>query len=782
MNHKLNLSIKLISVYFLFFFLSSCNKDNYYDTPSWLKGSIYQVLEQRGNYTIFLKGVDLANMKPIVDGKGILTVMAPNDSAFTAYLNENYAGKKIDELPKEEISKLIGFHVLYYAFGKDKLLNFRPLEGDGVSLADQNINAGLYYKFRTKSMDGITIEKDTAGKDVSVYHLERFLPVFSYRMFHTKQIDAKSNYEYFYPNTSWKDNSGFNIANAAVKDYAIVANNGYVYTVDRVLRPLETIYKELASNPDYSDYLKLYNAYQFYISDPNLTLQYGNGVALYQHFYLPPLANIASEWPAKNNLVVDYKAIDQLSSISYSVFAPNNTALNSFFNDYWKVGGYNSLSEVSKTSMNYLLFNSVYTSSIAFPEEIKKGLIKNSYGTVIKFDPDAVPAAGRKMCVNGVLYSLNELTPPAMFGSVTGPAFQYKNYSYFLDWLNASDLVLTLASDQTRFIVLYPSNALINKTGITKDANTGIFKKGTQTFSATTQQTYIYAHTVSIDATPGAPSSLPTSGNHVLRTLSPTTMLYWYLKDGRITNSVKFNELLYIPDATEDKVFSDINELTFRNGWSNGKCYSYENTAYPTVFEGSNANALYNSFIPMIINNRNSSTTKYYGFIQLLDKANLINGQVLSAVVESCLMFIPTTAAVENAVLAGKIPGISTTSTSIDDPNFFINCTVTDATELTSYLLQYFIPLSTAVISNYPFIGWNENITSGLPTLQTYISGGKVMSKSKMLVTDANSKISIRVVDNTGTPTSAWVDVIPDYNYFPFVFDDGCVHFIKDVF
>ena len=184
----------------------------------------------------------------------------------------------------------------------------------------------------------------------------------------------------------------------------------------------------------------------------------------------------------------------------------------------------------------------------------------------------------------------------------------------------------------------------------------------------------------------------------------------------------------------------------------------------------------------MIINNRNSSTTKYYGFIQLLDKANLINGQVLTPVVESCLMFIPTTTAVENAVLAGKIPGISTTSTAVDDPAFFTNCTVTDASGLTSYLLQYFIPLSTAVISNYPFVGWNENITSGLPTLQTYVNGGKVMSKSKMLVTDANSKISVRVVDNSGTPTSDWVDVIPDYNYFPFVFDDGCIHFIKDVF
>lgn len=33
-----------------------------------------------------------------------------------------------------------------------------------------------------------------------------------------------------------------------------LADNGYVYLVDRVLKPLETIYAELASNEDYSDF------------------------------------------------------------------------------------------------------------------------------------------------------------------------------------------------------------------------------------------------------------------------------------------------------------------------------------------------------------------------------------------------------------------------------------------------------------------------------------------------------------------------------------------------
>lgn len=780
MKHKSYLSSMLISVFVLCFFFVSCNdeKNNYYNTPEWLKGSIYKVLQDRGNYSIFLKGVDLANMKPMLDGKSILTVMAPNDSAFTVYLSQNYGGKKIEELPLDEIKKLIGFHVLYYSFDREKLINFRPMEGDGASVADKNINAGLYYKFRTNSMDGVTIEKDTAGKDVKVYHLERFLPVFSYRMFQTKQIDAKTNYEYFFPDTEWKDPVGFNVSNAKVTNYSIIADNGYIYTVDRVLRPLETIYKELASNPDYSDYLALFNTYEYYQVDKNLSIEYGNGDSLYQHYH--SLANIACEWP-----VTDYRMINLLSSVSYSVFAPNNNALRSFFNDYWRVGGYASLDEVSKTSIAYLLYNSLYASSIVFPDEIKKGLIINNFGTKIKFDVDAVPQASRKICVNGALYGLNVLTPPAMFGSVTGPAFQYKKYSYMLDWISASDLVLTLASDETRYIMLYPSDELMNKYDITRDA-TGTFYKSNIRISGATMQNYVYAHCVSLDGTTGSYSSLPSTGNHVFRTLSPTMNLYWFMKDGKITNCIKYNEML-IPGTQEADVFSSINELTFRDGWTNGKCYSYENENKPYVFEGTQANAIYGSFIPMMINNRNQATTQYYGFIQLLDKANLMDTETQSIlpVVESSLMFVPTTTAIKNGILNHKVPGISTTSTDINDADFFVKCTVTDLKALNYYMLQYFIPLSTAVISNFPYIGWGESSTNQLPTLQSYdvsLGGGKVLVKTtKVIVNDAGNKLSIHMVDPDGNLTGNWVDVIDTYHYFPFVFDDGCVQFIKDV-
>ncbi|MDP4278543.1 MAG: fasciclin domain-containing protein, partial [Bacteroidota bacterium] len=722
------LAIQLLAV--------SCsqNMDDYYQEPAWLKGSIYEVLQKRGNYSIFLKGIDRAGFKPMVSGKSILTVMAPNDSAFSAYLKEQYgAGTTIDNLSETEVKKLIGFHILYYAFDKNMLINFRPNEGDGATLEEQNIGAGLYYKHRTKSQDPITIEKDTSGKDVNVYHLERFLPVFSYRMFQTKQIDADYNYTYFFPATPWKGATGFNVSNASVNDYSVLSDNGYVYTIDRVLKPLETIYNELSSNDNYSDFLKLYNKYGYYQEDNNLSLEYGNGLLLYQHYHTSPLANIALEWP-----VTDYTQVADLAYKAYSVFAPDNLALKSFFNEYWKVGGYDSLYEVSKQSIEYLLYNCVYPSSIVFPEEITKGRIINSYGTKIKFNVENVPVGNRKMCVNGSLYGCNELTPPAMFGSVTGPAFQYKKYSIFLKMLTNADLVMTLCSDATNYFMLYPSDEIINGAGIT--VQNELLYRGTTKLGNSAQQNYVYTHVASLDGITGNYTSLPTgSGNYVFRTLSPNMVLYWYMHDGKITNSIKFDELLYTSDLTEDDVFCDLDELSFRTGWTNGKCYAYHNTKKSFLFEGSLDNANYAKFVPLMIGNRNDESKLFYGFIQLLTQASLVNTttQSITGVNESCLMFVPTTAAIKNAIIHGTIPGITSTNTSVDDAGFFANCTVTDATALKYYLMSYFIPLSTATISNYPYVGWEEKTTGGLPTLQTYdVEGnsGTVSVSTKMNV------------------------------------------------
>lgn len=143
------------------FLLAGCEDkmDEHYEIPGWVAGSEWEVLSsgEHGNFSIFLEGCDIAGYTNMLKGRSVMTVMAPDDEAFRAYLEEKgYAS--IKDMPVEEVKKLIGFHLVNYSYTKDMLENFRP-EGSGV--ADDGtpqLDAGLYYKHRTRSQDEPTLE------------------------------------------------------------------------------------------------------------------------------------------------------------------------------------------------------------------------------------------------------------------------------------------------------------------------------------------------------------------------------------------------------------------------------------------------------------------------------------------------------------------------------------------------------------------------------------------------------------------------------------------------
>jgi hypothetical protein len=93
--------------------------------------------------------------------------MAPNDSAFSNYLADQGLNS-IEEMDSSSLEKLIGFHLMYYAYSADKLINFRPQEGDDVTDEEKKINAGMYYKHRTKSKDPIQLSTTNAPDERDV--------------------------------------------------------------------------------------------------------------------------------------------------------------------------------------------------------------------------------------------------------------------------------------------------------------------------------------------------------------------------------------------------------------------------------------------------------------------------------------------------------------------------------------------------------------------------------------------------------------------------------------
>ena len=117
----------------------SCQDDiaesDHYKSPEWLKGNAYEVLQQEGKYKSFLKAVDYSDYRQVVAGKTIVTVMAPDDDAFASFLaKKGYSS--VDDLYNKDpkyLNQLVGYHLMYYAYNWDKMVNFRPDAGDAAT-------------------------------------------------------------------------------------------------------------------------------------------------------------------------------------------------------------------------------------------------------------------------------------------------------------------------------------------------------------------------------------------------------------------------------------------------------------------------------------------------------------------------------------------------------------------------------------------------------------------------------------------------------------------------
>ncbi len=752
------MNILLLSV-----LLASCSDiadDDHYAPPSWLKGNAWQVLESEGNHSVFLHAIELTGYKPIVNGQSILTVMAPNDDAWQRYLSSQNC-QSVDDLWQRDpsgLKKTVGYHLMYYAYDWQKMVNFRPDEGDGASDEQKQRNAGLYYKHRTRSSDDMEqMRGKLNGVDttVTVYHYERYLPVFSGLMFSTKQIDSRSNYEYFFPGSQWtgSDNS-FNVANASVTDASsVVTDNGYLYHINQVISPLETIYKTLKDNPNYSDFIGLYDQYaEFSEADVETSNTIGKVVYTLTHGTLP---NIACEWP-----VTDFRRVSTLERESYTIFAPSNQAINSFFTNVWRPeGGYHSLSDLDPMILRYFIMQSFANDSDPiFPEEINRGLVETALGTPVIINTDGVD--DRLFCENGVIYGMKNMEAPAIFSSVVGPAFRDTTYQCFMYALDKSDLVLSLASDKSEFITLMPGNLQFNQNEPQMRLNTTTQGRNLEVYSdvdgnfanmgSGQARSIVNMHTAS------NVSELKTTGTQVVET--NTAFNYWYVHDGKITTSALFNEQL--SPTYQGSPFVSFHEITCvdTNGsgpWRNGRSYAYD---YPMLFAESSGDGLTHRLA--IGNDKNY---EYYLFSQLLQKAGLVSNGALPSLTSDdtrYIVFVPTNEAIKNGI--SEIPGCSALTIS-DDYTISGNLSSTNKTLLANYLRNYFVSSLMNTITSYPYPG-----STCKGTFHT-------MGTQDMVIGEDNGRLV------AGFSGSAEVAVSGKYYCLPFAFSDGCMQFIDGI-
>ncbi|MDB5263445.1 MAG: fasciclin protein, partial [Adhaeribacter sp.] len=109
--------VKRLLVYFCLLgfpllYLSSCQPDDeHFEMPEEMAVRIYGRLTSDPDYSTFVKGVDKAGLKDILERSGLYTAFAPTNAAWDEYLKANNYSS-IESIPDTILVPLINYHFM----------------------------------------------------------------------------------------------------------------------------------------------------------------------------------------------------------------------------------------------------------------------------------------------------------------------------------------------------------------------------------------------------------------------------------------------------------------------------------------------------------------------------------------------------------------------------------------------------------------------------------------------------------------------------------------------
>lgn len=437
--------VTLVLIIMLFgVFGCSKNQDRYEDPP-WLGGSSIETLQDRGNYTIFLRLMDMAEYTiPIT--KQLFTLFAPNDEAFNTYFKS--AGiASVEDLTKDQARELFTLHVLPNPRSRFQLIYeylWSELQGpDGEY-------AALFFRKPTTSTsipynETVRYYPALKGQQLLMMTGIKLVPLFSKDYFEDFFGDPSgSDYLYMYPGSKWETGHGdMNWGNAMVTESEVRTSSGFIYFIDQVVPPQKNIDQYLAANQDkfglYYDLMQRFATYSQGEIDDQKRVKYLKNYNL--------VSNIAEEQGAFTGNEVRMKDM-------FTAFLPNDQVLQKYLDDKI-LPTYGVIDSVPQVTLYYILQTQL-SRSLGLISKISKSYF-NSFGDPMTITKNDI--VSQHMCSNGMIYEMNKVLEPNVFTCVPGNLFFDANYSTFLYALNSSNLLSGLSNPNSKVTLFATSNA-----------------------------------------------------------------------------------------------------------------------------------------------------------------------------------------------------------------------------------------------------------------------------------------------------------------------------------
>ena len=629
MKRTINGLLCFLSLALLF---SACQKkdwDEYYGRPSDLAPPIYQQLQAKGNFTNLLAVIDKSGYKDILGKSGSWTMFAPNDAAFEKYFQENNISS-VNEIDAETAKKIALYGLVYNPYRKDQLSFFQTSAGPDTNGSFRRKTA--YYDFVYTENGKKVVNSSRNGVNyVAGENNNKHIPYFIDEYLTANNI-APGDYSKFYPGKTF---AGFHVGKAKVVTADIPAENGVIHEIDEVIEALPNVDQYLANKAEYSHFKALLDQFVTYVPNADFTKRYQALTGSADSVFIKSYQSLVF---APNNEGYMGGQTDA-QNMSWSIAVPRNAELDSYVADLLKYYGGAFSNAPASVLIDFI--NSHMWISPLWPSGLQD--IENSQLEVATFsEADVIE---NKVLSNANFFGLSKPHEANVFRTVYGHAYLNPAYLWMTRAINGNaDVRDFLIAPKINTSVFLISNEDLVDAGYGYDENTsqwGYAKPGSGV-------------SISYGAQAGA------SLNRLIRTSVLKEKIESFAGSGIIEafngEYIKFkaNKLYASGNVAEGTEVS----ITETREAVNGNAYVTNGMlkfAEDNINLGYTLKTLANSSDPLVRNSY-SHFYKYLEGSSLWTNASktLIDGVELGAFYT---MFVPTNAAIEEAVKAGRLPG-----------------------------------------------------------------------------------------------------------------------------
>jgi uncharacterized surface protein with fasciclin (FAS1) repeats len=458
--------------------LTSCIKDpeiaNKYARPSWLAGKLFTQVKSRPELSTFAQCLELVGYDTIINTSGSYTVFAPDNDAFTLFLQDHPEYASVTDIPSAELSSIVKYHIVQNPWSTSQL---RSLDVYGwIDSTDINNDKPRGFKRETLLRDkdhkyGVMYNENKLVVIVdtlqTVWYRRQASDARKHAPFFYKEYfdiyDLNWNDFTFYFNRPFDDPKDIYFVNGKIITSDIFAENGFIHVIDRVVIPLKNAYQLLSSKTDnisYSKFLDLVDVFPEFTYNQQRTLDQpgadqGYTVDSLFDVTYPQLAfNITNE---RTKAPSGALGLPSNVTIRYhhGMIAPTNDAFDAFINEYISgPGHWGSLSQ-TPVHIKRMMANSQLSANAIYPSDFAKGFY-NGEKDIVNVDPSTI--VKKEFGSNCTFIGVNKMIVPRAFKSITGEIYLQRGYSTVMYAIEKTGLLPALKKESNNYLLYVESD------------------------------------------------------------------------------------------------------------------------------------------------------------------------------------------------------------------------------------------------------------------------------------------------------------------------------------